>query len=239
MQFVEVTLDSVAENLALEDALLQSAESGDRTEEVLRIWHAKSRFVVLGRSSKAEAEVEIERARSAQLPVFRRASGGATVLAAPGCMFYAVVLSLQARPQLRMLDEAHRFVMGKVLSSVRPLCPSAALDGTCDLVVDGRKASGNSLKVQRNWLLYHGTLLLNMDLSLLDQFLKHPPREPDYRQGRSHRDFVTNMQISADQLTGQLRECWAAKERLQCLPLEAIRDLVERKYGNHEWNFER
>jgi len=36
-------------------------------------------------------------------------------------------------------------------------------------------------------------LLLDADLMLMDRYLKHPPREPAYRQGRSHLDFVMNM----------------------------------------------
>lgn len=66
---------------------------------------------------------------------------------------------------------------------LQPTVPQLAFQGTCDLVVEGKKISCNSVRLGRDWMLYHGTLLLDMDLRLVDCLLKHPPREPDYRQG--------------------------------------------------------
>ena len=42
-------------------------------------------------------------------------------------------------------------------------------------------------------LLLHGTLLHSLDLEMVEACLLHPPREPDYRARRSHRDFITTL----------------------------------------------
>jgi lipoate-protein ligase A len=38
--------------------------------------------------------------------------------------------------------------------------------------------------------LYSATLLVDPDLDLVERYLAHPPREPEYRRGRPHRDFM-------------------------------------------------
>ena len=51
-------------------------------------------------------------AESLQIPVLRRASGGAAIVAGPGCLMYSVVLRYAGREHLRLLDEVHRHVLG-------------------------------------------------------------------------------------------------------------------------------
>lgn len=249
MNYLDITLPTLEENLALDEALLLEAEQGF-TGETLRLWDAQSTFIVLGRGSKLGVEVMCDSARAARIPILRRVSGGATVLAGPGCMFYAVVLSLKARPQLRMLDEAHDFVMSNLLQVIQPLEPRAQFCGTCDLVIASRKFSGNSVRVGRDWMLYHGSLLLEMDLSQVSQWLKHPPREPDYRGGRSHREFLTNLELRRCDLAASFQAVWNARtapqlsNQPQSSPLSVslqsrVQQLVAEKYSQPAWNLSR
>jgi lipoate-protein ligase A len=63
--------------------------------------------------------------------------------------------------------------------------------GTSDVAVGGRKISGNAQAWRWKSLLVDGTLLIDFDLA--GKILKHPSREPDYRHGRSHRDFLITL----------------------------------------------
>ena len=63
-----------------------------------------------------------------------------------------------------------------------------------------RKFSGNSLRMKRTHLLYHGTLLYDFDLGLIEKCLRMPPRQPDYRNARPHGDFVMNVPATRQQL---------------------------------------
>ena len=240
MHFLDLTLPTPHENVALEEAMVLQAEQG-RLSETLRVWNAPSAFIVIGRGSKVAQEVELQQAAADEIPVIRRFSGGATILAAPGCFFYSVLLSLDKRPHLRMLDEAHRFVMGRVLDAIQLERPDVALDGTCDLVLGGRKASGNALRMTRDWVLYHGTLLLDMNLDAVEQYLRHPPREPEYRAGRSHEDFLVNLHIDSSRVVQHLRDVWEANARLEFsneLIQETERLTVE-KYRSDAWTLAR
>lgn len=243
MQFLNLTLPSLAENLALDDALLKTADEmalEQRTaSELLRVWQTNELGVVVGRSSRTADEVFLDRARKLNIPVMRRCSGGATVVIGPGCLMYTLLIDLRARPALRMLDEVHHYVMDRMLQAIQPILPSVSSSGTCDLVFNNRKFSGNSLKVGRNWTLYHGTVLFDMQLSWLDQLLRHPPREPAYRQGRRHSEFVTNIQVDGPSLIQALRRVWLAEEELEQYPLRLVHELVESRYSQSSWNFQR
>ncbi len=197
MDLFDLTLPTPEENLALDEALLERAEESEPPREMLRIWEPSEPFVVLGRSSQAEREVNLDVCRKQGVRVLRRTSGGAAVVVAPGSLMYAVVLSYERRPALQSLDEAHRFVLQTMLEAIRPLVADAAHRGTSDLALGTQKFSGNSVRCKRRSLLYHGTLLHAMDLALVEQCLAMPPRQPDYRQNRGHAEFVTNLPIDA------------------------------------------
>lgn len=209
MHLLDLTLPSPAMNLAIEEALLLEAEEGSGPEEVLRIWESPQTVIVMGRSGRLEREVNLEECRRRGVPVFRRASGGGTVVLGPGCLGYAVVLPYSRYARLRMLDEAHAFVLDRLAAALNEKCPGIARRGISDLTFerDGatRKFSGNSLRCRREHFLYHGTILYDFDLSLIGSLLAHPPREPEYREGRSHGDFIANLPQDADQIRSAIR----------------------------------
>ncbi len=239
MHLFDLTLPTPEENLALDEALLEHAETSDAPCEMLRIWEPREPFVVLGRSSQAAREANLEFCRRRAIRVLRRASGGAAVVVAPGSLMYAVVLSYDLRPALHSLDEAHRFVLQTMLHALAPLAPQATHQGICDLTLGSRKFSGNSVRCKQRSLLYHGTLLYGMDLSLVEQCLQMPSRQPDYRQNRPHGSFVTNAPIEVAALRQALIAGWRAAPASFDWPRQRVRQLVEQRYRLDEWNLQR
>jgi lipoate-protein ligase A len=236
VRYLDLTLPTPAENLALDEALLEEAESAGRPTETLRIWEPGEPMVVVGRSSQVGVEVRLKRCRKLGIPVLRRTSGGAAILTGPGCLMYGVVLGFESRPMLRAIDHAHRFVLGKVASALEPLVPGVRCRGTSDLAVGERKFSGNSIRVKRDHLLYHGTLLYDFPLGLVDECLAMPPREPDYRQGRGHESFVANLPLPPAAIRQALVAVWKATEPFGNWPHERTGQLVVERYARSEWN---
>jgi lipoate---protein ligase len=239
MQLVDLTLPTPAENLALDEALLDEAESGAEPREVLRLWEPCEPFVVLGRSSHAAGEVNLPYCNAHGISILRRASGGAAIVAGPGSLMYAVVLSYDLRPALRSLDEAHRFVLATNLNGLRLLALDAEHRGTSDLAIGSRKVSGNSVRCKRRHFLYHGTVLYNFDTELIERCLAMPPRQPDYRENRGHASFVTNLEVEPQALRTRLIDAWGAHESREDWPRERVADLVAARYGLAEWNLGR
>jgi lipoate---protein ligase len=237
MHLLELTLGTPEENLALDEALLEAAEDAGHPRETLRIWESPVPMVVVGRSSQVSLEVNLPFCREQGIPVLRRSSGGAAIVAAPGCLMYAVTLSYELRPALRSLDQAHRFVLETILATLRPLAPGAMRQGTSDLTLGGSKFSGNSMRCKRRNFLYHGTLLYDFRLPLIEQCLAMPPRQPAYRDGRAHRAFVTNLPATAGVLRAALVEAWNAREIDPDWPRQQVRELVAKRYGQRDWNY--
>ena len=235
MQRLDLTL-SPAMNLAIDDALLESAEGSPDCCETLRLWEPESPMVVIGRSSPLSKEVNLDYCRAEGIPVFRRISGGQSIVTGPGSLMYAVLLDNRQRPELRMLDQAHRFVTTQLKQAIDSLGVPTEINGTCDLTCRGRKFSGNALRCRRNWFLYHGTILLqNFDLDLLTRTLGQPHRQPDYREQRSHEQFVTTIPLSVEAVKEAIAKQFNAITQSQDAPRSLAQQLVASKYEDPEW----
>lgn len=235
MKLLELTLETAADNLALDEALLESAESQDEYPEVLRIWEPPKPMVVLGRSSPCEQEVKVSHCRNSGIEILRRCSGGQSIVAGPGCLMYAVLLDYRRRPELRMLEQVHQLVMGKMQNAIGALNIPVQMDGTSDLTLAGRKFSGNSMRCKRNWLIYHGTMICQMEIGLIGDCLGKPIREPEYRDHRSHDEFLIGLPTTTKSLAHAIVEQWDVDGNLQRWPEELTRRLAATKYSSDAW----
>lgn len=235
MKLLELTLETPEENLALDEALLETAEAAAGPCEVLRLWESPRHVVVLGRSSNPASEVHLDVCRRRGIPVLRRASGGASVLIGPGCLMYAVVLSYQHRPQLRMIEAAHRFVLERLCQAIKPQVPDVMASGTSDLSRNARKFSGNSLRCRQRHLLYHGTIVYDLSMEIMAECLAAPPRQPAYRTGRGHQDFMNNIPIDPARLRRELARIWGATTPLANWPTAETARVVGERYSNSKW----
>ena len=235
MHLLDLTLSPVL-NLALDDALIETAETSDSHPEVLRLWEPSSPMVVIGRSSPLAIEVNVDFCKTENTPVFRRITGGQSIVTGPGCLMYAVLLDYRKRPHLRMLDKAHEFVMSQLGSALATIGIETEMQGTCDLTFEGRKFSGNALRCRRNWFLYHGTIILEpFDLGLIPKCLGTPKRQPEYRENRSHEEFVTSIPARVDELKAALIQQWNARNVFDSAPIELAKTLAASKYNDSDW----
>jgi lipoate-protein ligase A len=234
MHFLDLTLPSAAENVALDEALLLAAESGDGGE-ILRFWEWPAPAVVLGSGGRLADDVDEVACSAEGVPIVRRSSGGGTVLLGRGCLLYTLVLSYERDPDLTDIRRSYRFILGRIAAAlaegVGPLEPA----GISDLVHAGRKFSGTAQQRKRSFLLHHGTLLYDMDLSLIPRYLREPPRQPDYRGGRPHLAFVGNLPLGRDDIQPRLRRQWGAEETQRTWPAAEVKQLVLDKYDNRQW----
>lgn len=239
MDRLELSLPTAAENIALEEALLLEAEQSDQPRELLRLWESPEVAVVMGRSSQVASEVHQPFCQQRGFAVLRRTSGGASVVIGPGCLMYTVILSLVEQPQLGIIGNAHRYVLGRVVQALQPLCPEISHQGISDVTLGTHKVSGNSLQIKRKVLIYHGTLLYDFPLDLMPKCLNFAPRQPEYRSGRGHREFVANLPLSRLQICNALIDSWEATTLRKTWPEERTQQLVAEKYSQADWNLQR
>jgi lipoate-protein ligase A len=256
VNLLNLTLPTPAENLACDEALLDFFEEhgGDG---LLRFWEPKDYFVVVGYGNHVAKEVNVAACEREKIPILRRCSGGGTILQGPGCLNYSLVLKIEDGGPLGSITAANRFIMGRnreaIETEVRGRRPEVGIEirGCTDLVTRHSsldthlKFSGNAQRRKKNFLLFHGTFLLDFDIALIDKFLRMPSKEPDYRKGRSHTDFLTNVDLPADAVKRSLERIWNASDlpaggrrsQAEVVPHDAIALLARDKYVTKEWNF--
>lgn len=234
ISLLELRFGGPAWELACDEGLLEAGEAGEIPEGgVLRFWEADAPFVVLGYANKAALEVN----RSANIVVFRRCTGGGSVLQGPGCLNYSLVLPMAAAAELGSITRTNCFIMKGHREALVPLVGgNVTVEGYTDLALSGRKFSGNSQRRKNRWLLFHGTFLLQCDFELMDKVLLPPPREPVYRKGRRHSDFLTTLDVPKATVMEAISRAWNASRRFKDVPNERIEALVETKYSRREWN---
>lgn len=244
MNYFDHAFSSPAENLAGDEALLDWREENGG-EEILRFWESPVNFVAVGYANKVATEVNVEHCAAKKIQVLRRCSGGGTVLQGRGCLNYALVLRIGEKSPLANISTANQFIMERNRAAVETLFKSEfgnpkskiLVSGHTDLAMGGLKFSGNSQRRKKNHLLFHGTFLLSFDLALVSEFLRMPSLQPDYRAGRSHGEFITNLNLPAKKVKAALVKEWNANEEFKDPPLEEISKLAREKYSTHEWNF--
>lgn len=187
---------TVAENLAVDYHAARAA--GATGLRRLRFWWGGPPAVVMGSSERPEQVVDAEACPRLGVDLVKRSTGGGSVLQTRDVLNYSLVTPAPGNLDLKA---GFRPGLDLVCAILAALGIVGEPEGTSDVAVGGRKISGNAQARRWKAVLVHGTLLLDFDYDLADAVLKHPPREPAYRRGRSHRDFLVTLRalgVNAD-----------------------------------------
>ncbi|QDU22211.1 lipoate--protein ligase family protein [Urbifossiella limnaea] len=239
MTLLDLTLPTAAENLALDEALLLAAEDGTGGE-VLRLWTQPTPAVVVGAGGSVAIDVNREACAADGVPVVRRSSGGGTVLLDPGCLCVSVVLRTD-RPGLGTITDATALVMGRLREAVRAGMSDVVVAGSGDLAAGGRKLAGSAQQRKRTHLLHHASILgpSTDTRDRIARYLRPPEREPAYRVGRDHLDFLACVLRADADLRRDVIAVWEPVGVYPNPPIGRVRELVAEKYGRDEWNLRR
>ncbi|MFA6334890.1 MAG: hypothetical protein WCX48_04940 [Bacteroidales bacterium] len=155
------------------------------------IWQPDRIYVILGRSNTASASLYTQTIQNDGVMILKRPSGGESVILSPKMLVFSVKMRFQNKMNSRFLFKQINDLLIKYLSEVG--IENLHSRGISDLSIDSRKIMGSSIYLNRDTLFYHAVLNISEDISLISRYLKHPSREPDYRRGRGHEEFVTSL----------------------------------------------
>lgn len=238
MQIISNSFKTPEQNIALDELLLTKAESGE-IGETLRFWSSEKYFVAIGRASKVEEDCITGRCDKDGVQIIRRISGGGTVLQGPGCINYSLILSYRRGEDRYDISRSYERVLNGIGDMLKGKGYNAQFFPVSDLAVDGRKISGNAQSRKHKFFLHHGTFLYDFDLEKVSEYLKHPSSEPEYRKGRSHKDFIANLSISPEKIKEGIISLFAHNAgfyKLSKEDLNILDELVTKKYASDEWN---
>lgn len=188
---VEVLLGSAPEavrEIALDFEMLEKAAEGP----AVRAWTCRTPAVVLGVSRDVAEEVDARECERRGVAILRRASGGGTVVIAEGTVQYAFLLPHDEATSIGEVKACCNAIVRRALGEAG-IAAALETDPSGDLRAGDRKVGGLALRRRRHATMLHGTLLARADLEGIAALLKHPAREPAWRQGRPHLDFLANL----------------------------------------------
>jgi lipoate-protein ligase A len=180
----------------------------------VRIYEQDAIEIIHGPSCRIiNSEIFVDRCKTDGVQITERRGGGGTVVLSPGVLVIIVVGD--KKNNCESATDIFRRIHARLIIA---LCKAGIDDVVCagisDLSVNGKKILGSSLYMgsigQRSkspLFYYQSSLMVSNDISLMDRYLRHPLREPDYRRGRGHREFCTtlrelNIHINISELSG-------------------------------------
>lgn len=225
-------------NLAAEEYFLKNFQ-----EDFFMLWRSQPSIVV-GKHQNALAEINHEFVRENRIPVARRLSGGGTVFHDPGNVNFTFIRNVKDISEVNF-----KIFTVPVAAALKKLDVEAYTTGRNDLLIDGKKISGNAEHVHKNRVLHHGTLLFNSQLDALKGALKVDLSKFEDKAVQSNRSEVANIAsylsepISVEEFTDFIFNeiCQNFSEsRIYQPPQEdllAIQKLSKEKYQTWDWIF--
>lgn len=175
------------------------------------IWIPDKSYIVLGASNKAEDALFLENVKLDNISVLKRPSGGQTVMLTPNNLIIAVAFS--DPNSVKPKDVFNQMNMLIISALEETGITNLRLSGISDIAILEKKILGSAIYRSKDTLLYHAVLNLGEPASTFEKYLKHPSKEPDYRKGRKHTDFVTSLlesgcSLSYKQLENKMNEAF-------------------------------
>lgn len=212
--------------LAMEEYLADHCE-----EESFFMWQVEP-TVIFGRNQVLAAEVNVAYCEQNSIQYYRRKSGGGCVYADRGNVMLSYIT-----PKM-MADEAFAAFLDKLADALRKLGLPAVKTEHNDVLIDGRKVSGNALFQKERASIVHGTLLYNEDLEAM-QYAITPPKQKLEKHGiASVRQRVANLKelglsLSVEELKDYLANYFCG-DRKRVLTQEEIARIeeIEKVYLN-------
>lgn len=185
MRLIISHITDVYHNLALEDLLLHNSR-----ENILMIWQSHG-AVVCGKHQNLCAEVNYGFCRENGIAMARRLSGGGTVYHDEGNVNFTFIRQLEEG-----MERAVNFrqFLDPVIAVLGEMGVTATYSGRNDLLVSGKKISGNAEHIyhREKRVLHHGTLLFDSRLGHLRDALHSTGTYAD-KAVKSVRSEVTNL----------------------------------------------
>lgn len=182
MYYLSMSSQDIRTNLATEDYLLNKWDKQDP----LLLFYRQKPSIILGKNQDYFAELNLDYVRKQQITVTRRLSGGGAVYDDLGNISFSIVT--------RQTNTFGNFkeLTQPIVTALQELGVPAKMTGRNDLVVDGKKFSGNAMYQKGHKLFCHGTLMHDVDLTVLSKALNVPPAKLATHRVRSVNSRVTN-----------------------------------------------
>jgi len=221
--------------MAVEEYLLENFK-----QDIFLLWQNQS-AVIVGRYQNALAEINFEFIEENNIKVVRRLTGGGAVFHDLGNLNFTFIKN-GANPNFKEFT-------APIIGLLNTMGVEACFQGRNDIVIDGKKISGNAMLVSGNRTLEHGTLLFSAHMANLASALKANPLKFEDKAVKSIKNRVTNIsnylkeEMSVlefrDKIVSYMSKHVDSFEEYKFTDedIANIQKLTKDKYSTWDWNF--
>lgn len=235
MQLIDSPSYDPALNLALEEVLLRNF-----SDDFLLLYVNRPSLIT-GKHQNVFREINLRNAYIENVDVLRRITGGGTVYHDEGNLNFSFILNGE---EGKMVD------FGRYIKPVRLYLESLGVpveeNQRHDLLIRGKKISGNAEHVFKRRVLHHGTLLYRSNLDRLKTLLSPPGGRFRDKAVASVRSPVTNIApfVSDSRGISEFRSgllkfagTYLKAGAMKKVPMQEAAKLADQKYRRKEWIF--
>lgn len=228
-------------NLALEEYVLKNINTDD---DIVLLWQNEP-AIIIGRNQNTIEEININYVREHNIHVVRRISGGGAVYHDFGNLNYTFVTN-----NLKDNLNNYRKFTEPVINALVDLGVPAEFAGRNDIVVEGKKISGNAQSYHKNRMYHHGTILFDANLDDVSKMLKVSADKIESKGIKSTRSRVTNIlpyikkDITMEEFINYLLRYMLKTDNFEDKiyhltdeDYQGIERLMKDKYSTWEWNY--
>jgi lipoate-protein ligase A len=245
MRYIDnLDITDATRNLALEEYSIRHKLD----DEDLLLFYINSNAIIIGRNQNTVEEIDSDVVAAKSIQVVRRVSGGGAVYHDIGNLNFSF-MTRDVNGRFNRYDTFN----GPVLAVLHDLGIPAELSGRNDIIVDGRKISGNAQFAASDRMLSHGTLLVDSNVDELVAALRPKPGKVESKGIKSIRSRVANINeflstpITAVELRERILEkIYGTRNRahipsvsLTDADWQGVADLRASRYANWDWNYGR
>lgn len=237
IRVLETDKKSASWNMALDEVLMKRA-----TEvPVLRLYGWKPSAVSIGYFQRLNEEVDVKKCASHGIDVVRRITGGGAVLHDSELTY-----SFITRRYPQNIIDSYKWICDAIIIAINKFGFNSKFSPLNDVVINGKKVSGNAQTRKKNTLLQHGTILLNADIEKMFSVLKVPSEKISDKLITDVRQRVFGLNRTFDEVAIALKEGFREKfhatlihDKLSDKEEIETEKVSKEKYSSDKWNFGR
>lgn len=238
MRYIDNTSTEPYFNLALEEYLLRECDG-----EYFVLW-SNQPCIVVGINQNTLSEINESYVKENQIKVVRRQSGGGAVFHDLGNLNFTFIVE----DNDKKFNDFQIFVE-PIIAVLDEIGVKAEFSGRNDLLIDGKKFSGNAQAKYKNRVMHHGTLLFSSDIVNLSDALIAKPIKFSDRAVKSVISRITNisehleMPLTVVEFKNLIFEYITRQQKnktispLTTQEIERVKEMVDKKYSTWDWNF--
>ena len=234
------------EAMAIDEAV-HEAVAENKSPPTIRFWRWQPSAVSIGYFQSIEDEVNLEMCKQFGVDVVRRRTGGGAVYHDyDGEITYSIIGSENIFA--KGIRESYREICGWLINGLKGLDIEASFVPINDIIVGGKKISGNAQTRSKGVLLQHGTVLHNLDVKKMFTLLKVSQEKISDKMIKAVEERVTCLlnfgNFSFEDVYKSLLSGFTEGKEWEFGNLneqekQRVKELSETKYASHEWNFMR